>query len=151
MKSYRLAYLVLAISAASAANTFAFAEGYSSREPGTSAEIWYREFTIYIAKEACARSPIPTRIRVALNRPSVSIGERIHRTSASELIIEAYAEDGRFLPRVPLTVNVDAPLDVGKSRADWDYFEATGIGEVKVTATWLCGDVSGSVDFKVVK
>jgi hypothetical protein len=83
-----------------------------------------------------------------LDRPSLLIGERIRRTSASELIVEAYDQDGHFLPRIPILVNVDAPLDVVRTRADWDYLEAKGVGKVKVTGTWLCGNVNGSVEFK---
>lgn len=150
MKQYRGVSLALALLAASPASAFMFAEGHSSAKPGASAALSYREFTIYLAEEACAHSPVPSRIEVRLARSSLSIGERIHRTSSSELIVEAYDEEGRFLPEIPILVDVDAPLDVAGSRADWDYLEARGAGEAKVVVTWLCGNVRGAVDFNVV-
>jgi hypothetical protein len=126
-----------------------FAEGYSSSAPGASSRIFYRAFTLNTSQ--CARSPVPKAISIRLDRSSLEIGDRVHRNERSELIVEAYDAESRFLPAVPIIVQVLADHNVLGSRADWDYFEAISSGEGKVLVRWACGTpvVEGSVQVSV--
>jgi hypothetical protein len=144
----KLLLLTLALYAGTAAG-FTFAEGTSSSEPGAPAQVFYRAFTIYASQEACAQSPIPRSLSVRLTHAQLTVGTRVHRDSASELIVEAYDETGKFLPSVPIVVSVLADNSVIGSRGDWDYFEALGPGEAEVRVAWLCGSVAASLRFFV--
>ena len=115
-----------------------FAEGYSSAKPSVSARIFYRAFTIYTGQDACSDSPVPFEFRVRPNPITLKVGERIHRTERSELIVEAYDEAGLFLPAVPLVVTVIDSMTVVRSRSDWDYFEAIAEGEAELLIAWYC-------------
>jgi hypothetical protein len=140
------AVLSLAIQPAAAGGVFG--EGYSSAEPGGTAAIHFRVFTIYTGQEACEKSPVPTELRILPNPLRLNVGDRIHRTNgdehASELVIEAYDKDGLFLPSVPIVVNLIDVQSVVVSRSDWDYFEAIRAGEDELVVGWACPGPDGS-------
>jgi hypothetical protein len=60
-----------------------FGEGYSSAAPGAPAGISFRAFTIYTGQDACAKSALPSKLKVLPNPITLRVGERIHRTNAS--------------------------------------------------------------------
>jgi hypothetical protein len=135
-----VAVLSLAIPLAAASEIFG--EGYSSARPGGPAAIYFRAFTIYTAQEACAKSPVPAEFRILPDPLELNVGDRIHRTNghehASELVIEAYDQDGTFLPSIPIIVNLIDVQKVVASRSDWDYLEAIRAGEDELTVHWAC-------------
>lgn len=117
-----------------------FAEGYSSEASGLPAGLSWREFTIYTGREACAASPVPSAFVIRPAPIVLKVGERLHRTPDTELIIEAYDQKGTFLPRVPIIVNIASPEEVLESRSDWNYMEAAAPGEGELTTLWYCAD-----------
>lgn len=126
----------------------AFGEGYSSAAPGGPAAIHFRAFTIYTGQEACAKSPKPAELRIVPNPLQLQVGDRIHRSNGdahvSELVIEAYDEDGSFLPSVPIIVNRIDVQSALASRSDWDYLEAIRAGEDELVVYWACPAPDGS-------
>lgn len=124
-----------------------FGEGYSSSALGGPSDIRYRAFTIYTAQEVCAESKLPAVLRVRPSPLEMRIGDRIHRTNVgrnpSELIIEAYGENGEFLPAVPVIVSTVDVQNVTASRADWDYLEAVSEGEDELVVSWACTTPEG--------
>jgi hypothetical protein len=124
-----------------------FGEGFSSSLLGGPPAIRYRAFTIYTAQEACAESALPAEFRVRPNPLRMRLGDRVHRTNVernpSELIIEAYGEDGEFLPAVPIIVSTVDVQNVTVSRSDWDYFEAVRDGEDELVIAWACRTPNG--------
>jgi len=119
-----------------------FGEGFSSMVPGGQSDISFRAFTIYTLQEACEKSAVPAELRVLPNPLVLKVGDRIHRSNASpsqgELIIEAYGEDGEFIPAVPVIVSTMDVQGVTAARSDWDYFEAIRTGEDDIVVAWPC-------------
>ena len=119
-----------------------FGEGFSSMVPGGHSDISFRAFTIYTLQEACEKSAVPAELRVLPNPLVLKVGDRIHRSNASpsqgELIIEAYGEDGEFIPAVPVIVSTMDVQGVTAARSDWDYFEAIRTGEDDIVVAWPC-------------
>lgn len=124
-----------------------FGEGYSSAEKGAPSDIYYRAFTIYTQQEACAISARPAELRVFPSPLILKVGDRIHRTNVEmnpgDLIVEAYAEDGEFLPAVPIIVYTIDRQNVVSARSDWDYLEAMREGEDELVVAWACGSADG--------
>ena len=120
----------------------AFGEGFSSKQPGAPSDIGARAFTIYTLQEACEESAIPAEIRVLPEPLVLKVGERLHRSNTSpaqsELIIEAYGEDGEFLPAVPVIVSTLDMQNVTESKSNWNYLEATRTGEDSIVVAWPC-------------
>ena len=119
-----------------------FGEGYSSQEPGESASISYRAFTIYKLQEVCKGLAAPRELRVHPNPIVLKIGDRVHRSNAdikvSELAVEAYGPSGEFMPAVPILVSTVDVQNVTSTRADWDYLEAVKLGEDDLEVSWAC-------------
>lgn len=124
-----------------------FGEGYSSATPGGPAAIYFRAFTIHTEREACAKSANPVELRVYPNPLLLKIGDRIHRsnvdTRPSELVVEAYGENGEFLPALPIAVSTMDLQNVTTSRSDWDYLEAVREGEDELVVAWACAGRNG--------
>jgi hypothetical protein len=144
-----LVYLALAVgSYPLSASGGIFGEGYSSPAPGAPAGISFRAFTIYTGQEACAKSAVPSELKVLPNPIMLKVGERIHRTNASarrrELIVEAYGANGQFLPTVPIIVSTLDPNGVIANRSDWDHFEAIAEGEAELVVDWACQPAGGT-------
>lgn len=119
-----------------------FGEGYSSLEPGAPADVRYRAFTVYTLEEECAGHPRPARLTAFPDPVRLSIGDRIHRTNVSpqqsELVIEAYDASERFLPSVPIALDIADGQRTVESRSDWDYLEAVREGKGGLRISWLC-------------
>lgn len=74
-------------------------QGYSSAEPGAQISAGQRAFTIYTHQEACDRTAYPSRI---IARPlELEVGDKFR---LSDPVVEAFDEDGNFLPSVPLEI-----------------------------------------------
>lgn len=123
-----------------------FAEGYSSVAPDVPAELRFRAFTLDSMREACSSLATPSRLRIQPDPLLLKVGDRIHRSNASEsageLVIEAYGADGRFLPRVPVMVATAGETGVTDARSDWDYFEAMRAGEGELIVSSPCAAVN---------
>jgi len=119
-----------------------FGEGFTSEAPGSPSDIRLRVFTIYTREESCERSPVVDHFKIIPSPLYLEIGDRIHRTNvnewSSEIVVEAYDENDRFLPSVPIFVSLIDEDGIATLRSDWDYFEATHEGEAILTITWAC-------------
>lgn len=137
--------LILIVPAAVSAA--AFGEGYSSMISNGPADIRFRAFTIYTLQEACDSSPAVAELRIFPDPLILKIGDRIHRSNVnsqtSELIIEAYGNDGEFLPAVPVIVSTVDVQNITSTRSDWDYFEAVREGEDGLIVAWACPTPGG--------
>lgn len=125
-----------------------FGEGYTSAEPGGHADVRFRAFSVPMWPQMCDESPRPVELRVLPNPIVMSIGDRIHRsnvtTRESELIIEAYGQDGEFQPQVPITISTTGLHGILDSRSDWDYMEAVATGEDELVVSWICDSGDGA-------
>ena len=65
------------------------------------------------------------------------------KRNSSELIIEAYRDDGKFLPAVPIIVTTVDVQNVMTTRSDWDYLEAIREGEDELVISWACRTPDG--------
>ena len=115
-----------------------FAEGYSSELPGEPARISNRAFTIYTKQDVCLASDTPTRFQLHQSAISLKVGDKIYRGGRTTLVIEAYGEDGRFLPKVPIELLVIQESDILASRSDWDYLEALNEGTAEILIRGSC-------------
>jgi hypothetical protein len=121
------------------AGSGAYGEGYSAPAPGVDAEIYWRSFSVGDMAEICGVSPVPSEFRA---RPlTLRIGERLHRTAKSGVIIEAYDSRSGFLPHVPIRINLIDPDDVVRSGfwEDGDYLRAEREGVAELRVSWACG------------
>lgn len=116
-------------------------------KPGAPAEIQFRAFTIYTGAEECKKSRQPAELRVHPDLLRLKVGDRVHRTNVnrhkSELVIEAYSEDGEFLSAIPIFVSTIDNSNVTRSRSDWDYLEAIKAGEADLVVGWACSSPGG--------
>ncbi|MFT4861895.1 MAG: hypothetical protein ACI95C_001107 [Pseudohongiellaceae bacterium] len=94
------------------------AEGYSSSEISIPANIYYRAFTINTRQEACEESPAVATIKLRLPNTTMAVGERLvtnlsDGSVVSDLFIAAYDVEGKFVPSVPVLVDV---YSIGRTR-----------------------------------
>ena len=120
---------------------WSFAEGYTSATVGAMAPTGYRAFTTITGPEACAVSPEPGEFRIKPKTIYLKVGDRLYR---DQLAIEAYSGNGRFLPSVPIVIDIADADELLAGRSDWNYAEATAAGSATLVAGWLCGSVRGS-------
>jgi hypothetical protein len=121
------------------AGSGAYGEGCSAHAPGADAEIYWRSFSLGNMAEICDASPVPSEFRA---RPvTLRIGERLHRTAKSGVVIEAYDARSGFLPHVPIRINLIDPGDVVRPGfwEDGDYLRAEREGVAEFRVSWACG------------
>ena len=141
--------LASTVVAAVIADTGHFGEGYSSATQTTPAEIHYRMLSLGNWQQICDASALPDRLSLKPDPLRLNIGERIHRSGAAELVIEAYDAQGRFVPRVPILLVLIDPQDITTSRSDWDFFEAKQPGEAWIGVRSACAkDIEPSLEFR---
>jgi hypothetical protein len=142
-------------------------EGYSSAQPSIPARIYYRVFTIYTHQEACEKSPKVSVISLRLPSTRMRVGDKIKTNSpddsiVSDLVIEAFDEDGNFLPAVPVYVmavsqgkTIDYDPGILYRDGSMDYWEARSPGKFDIGVSWACPSspqnvVQDSVTIEVV-
>lgn len=138
-------------------------EGYSSATLSSFANVYSRAFTIYTHVEACGKAPEVSEIEINYPKEIIKVGDRIQANSSddsivSDFIINAFDEDGNFLPSVPIFVYVNLPvstLDSGPEviyrDSSINYWEARKTGEFSIEVVWACqSDVLDRIIIEVV-
>lgn len=138
----KIALVILTLLIPTSASAAIFGEGFSSPTPNAPADIRFRAFTIYSLESACEASAAVERLNIMPNPLFLAIGDRVHRSNESVIVIEAYDENGEFLPSVPLVINLFDDQNTTTSRSDWDYFEAVREGEARLFTFWACAKQS---------
>lgn len=143
-------------------------EGFSSAEPSIPANIYYRAFTIITLQEECEKSPEVSKITLRLANTTIEVGDRVHSNSpddstVSDLVIEAFDDEGNFLPSVPVHVGagsqgrtIDYDPGVIYKDASMEYWEARKPGKFDIGAIWACSSnpqkvVGDTVTIQVVE
>jgi hypothetical protein len=113
------------------------AMGYSSGQQGNSASLLKSAYVPEVKEEECSQSPTPSSLEISLSNPDLIPGDRIY---LDDFIIEAFDENGNFLPEVPVLVWAMAQEGMLESNSNSDYVEIYSYGSATFAADWYCSE-----------
>lgn len=118
-------------------------EAYTADAQGLPVALHSRLFSLGVMPEICDKSPVPSKfvprdpIRLRVGQHIERIGQ-VSENRQDEIVVDAYDENGSFLPHVPIRVTVTDPQGIIGYRSDGDYVEAVAPGEASFDVTWAC-------------
>ena len=128
--------------------SWVMAEGFSAEEQGFPALLGNGIFSSDSGQEACANSLIPASIEVSLVNPNLVIGERLY---FEDIIIEAFNEDGEFLPFLPVIIAAISQDGMLAFQPNWEYVQVSSFGYATLMASFYCGRLAQVVgDFTLL-
>lgn len=111
------------------------AEGFSAEERSSLASLRNRFFTAESALEACDDSSIPASLEISLVNASLVIGDKLN---FEDILVEAFDENGDFLPAAPVIVSALAQDGMLSAHPDWEYVEVSSYGYATLMVHSYC-------------
>jgi hypothetical protein len=89
--------------------------------------------------QECGQAPTPSSLEIRLSNPDLRPGDRIY---LEDFIIEAFDENGDFIPEVPILVYVLSQGGMLEADPNWNYVEVSSYGHADFFAENYCSDSS---------